>query len=266
MVNWAVDMQLTVYFIDAFATKPFEGNPAAVCFLDEWLPDELMQSIAAENNLSETAFLVKTSSGFYVRWFTPTNEVDLCGHATLASAFVLFNILGYEKQTILFQSKSGLLEVIRKNDFLEMDFPAQPASNCAIPEQLLRAFDDRPIECLKSQDYIVVFENEDIVLNAKPNMSLLAELDLRGVAITARGSEYDFVTRFFAPKYGINEDPVTGSAFTQLIPYWSKVLNKLEMTAKQVSKRGGEVGCFDLGNRVKISGKAVKYMVGTIYI
>jgi len=257
-------MRLAFYQIDAFATKPFEGNPAAICPLDEWIPDNLMQSIAAENNLSETAFFVPTSTGFHIRWFTPTHEIDLCGHATLASAYVIFNIIGYKKQTISFESKSGILSVIRNDDGLQMDFPSQPPTQCVIPNQILSAFDDAPVVCLQAMDYIVVFENERSIYRAKPIFSLLAELDLRGVIITAKGSEHDFITRCFAPKYGINEDPVTGSAFTQLIPYWSKKLNKTELAARQVSSRGGDVGCIFCGDRIKISGKAVTFMVGTI--
>jgi PhzF family phenazine biosynthesis protein len=259
-------MELTIYQIDAFANKSFEGNPAAVCPLSEWLPDELMQSIANENNLSETAYFVKNDNNYHIRWFTPAHEVDLCGHATLASAYVIFNILGYKEKEISFESKSGLLTVRRNNDWLEMNFPSQPPVKCETPNLILEAFDETPVECLQSEDYIVVFENEQAVLNAKPNLSLLSELDLRGVAITSKSKKYDFVTRFFAPKYGINEDPVTGSAFTQLIPYWSRKLNKLNLSSKQVSDRGGEVECVHSGERVLISGKAVKYMVGTIEI
>ena len=259
-------MELTIYQIDSFANKVFEGNPAAICPLKKWLPDELLQSIALENNLSETAFFVKTGSGYHLRWFTPVCEVDLCGHATLATAFVVFTFLGYKENEILFFSRSGELIVTRSDEWLEMNFPAQPPKQCAIPEQIIKAFEISPVECHKSEDYIVIFENEDSIFNAKPNMSLLSELSLRGVAITARGNDYDFVTRFFAPKYGINEDPVTGSAFTQLIPYWSKKLGKKQLTSKQVSKRGGEVGCVYSGDRVKISGKAVKYMIGSIEI
>jgi PhzF family phenazine biosynthesis protein len=257
-------MELTLYQIDAFANKPFEGNPAAICPLKNWLPDDLMQAIAAENNLSETAYFVPTNSGYHVRWFTPLHEVDLCGHATLASAHVIFNYLGNENDEITFESRSGPLTVKRKDDWLEMDFPTQAPEPCPIPDSLRRAFDEAPIECLKREDYIVVFEDEESIVNANPSMAHLNELDLRGVAITAQGKDYDFVTRFFAPKYGINEDPVTGSAFTQLIPYWAEKLEKTQLTAKQISKRGGEVGCVYAGERVKISGKAVKYMVGTI--
>ena len=259
-------MKLKLYQIDAFANKLFEGNPAAVCPLDSWLPDEIMQAIATENNLSETAYFVQTDEGYHIRWFTPVHEVDLCGHATLASAYVIFNIIGYSQQQISFQSKSGVLTVQKNNEWLEMNFPSQPPQECNIPPEILSAFNVQPVSCLKREDYIVILETEEDVLAAKPNLSKLCELDLRGVAVTSKSRSYDFVIRFFAPKYGINEDPVTGSAFTQLIPYWSEILGKNKLKAKQVSNRGGEVMCVLLGNRVKISGKAVKYMIGVIEI
>ena len=259
-------MKLDIYQIDAFADKPFAGNPAAVCPLEYWLSAQLMQSIAAENNLSETAFFVPTDTNYHIRWFTPTHEVDLCGHATLASAFVIFSILEYRKKTIVFTSKSGELSISKNGTWLAMDFPTQKPTPCALPKQIMTAFQNQPIECLKSQDYVVVFKNEAQILNAEPDIALLNQLDLRGVIITAISKKYDFVNRVFAPKFGINEDPVTGSAFTQLIPYWSEKLNKKELTAKQVSKRGGEVNCVYLDKRVKISGKAIKYMVGSIEI
>ncbi len=259
-------MNLTLYQIDAFADKAFEGNPAAICPLDKWLPDELMQSIALENNLSETAFYVKTGEGYTIRWFTPTHEVELCGHATLAAAYVLFDLLGFKDKEILFDSKSGILKVVQNEGWLEMDFPSQAPVQCAIPENIINAFSIEPLECLKADDYIVVFKNEESILAAKPDLNALSQLDLRGVAITAQSEKYDFVSRFFAPNVGIDEDPVTGSSFTQLIPYWSKKLNKNNLIAKQVSKRGGEVQCAYFGERVQISGKAVKYMTATIDI
>jgi len=259
-------MELTLYQIDAFANKQFEGNPAAICPLQKWLPDELMQSIATENNLSETAFFVPIDSGYHIRWFTPKHEVKLCGHATLAAAFVIFNIIGNKGNIISFQSKSGTLTVTKNNDWFEMEFPAQPPRRCPVPEQIQKAFNATIIECLEFEDYIVVFEDESAIINASPDMSLLSKLDLRGIAITARGHNHDFVTRFFAPKYGINEDPVTGSAFTQLIPYWATRIGKDTLSARQLSSRGGEVGCIYSGDRVYISGKAVKYMVGKIEI
>ncbi len=259
-------MNLTLYQIDAFASKAFEGNPAAVCPLDKWLPDSLMQSIAAENNLSETAFFVRVENYYQIRWFTPVSEVSLCGHATLASAYVIFEFLDKQASEVLFESHSGQLRVVQNKEWLEMDFPAQPAVKCSTHALIIEAFGVTPIECLKSEDYVVVFENEETVMKASPDLSLLLKLDLRGVMITSKSKKYDFITRFFAPKYGIDEDPVTGSAFTKLIPYWSEKLSKKSLNAKQVSAREGEVKCHHLGDRVKISGKAVKYLVGTIEV
>ena len=257
-------MELILYQIDAFASKPFEGNPAAICPLPTWLPDDVMQAIASENNLSETAFFIETTNGYHIRWFTPVHEVDLCGHATLASAYVIFNILEYKQKQINFESRSGILRVTRNGDWLDMDFPAQPPIECETPDEIIQAFADKPLLCLKSEDYIVVFDKEEEVRNAKPDLSLLTRLDLRGVVITSKARDCDFITRCFAPKYGINEDPVTGSAFTQLIPYWANKLDKSVLRAMQVSKRGGEVNCVYAGDRVTISGKAVKFMVGKI--
>jgi len=259
-------MKLNIYQIDAFASLPFEGNPAAICPLKQWLPDHVMQSIAEENNLSETAFFVAINNGFHIRWFTPLHEVNLCGHATLACAYVIFECLEYSAKNISFESRSGQLIVEKKGEWLEMDFPAQVPQKCEPPEALLNAFIDKPVECLKSDDYILVFENEFCVINAVPDLMILSQIDLRAVIITSKASYYDFVVRCFAPKYGINEDPVTGSAYTQLIPYWAEKLNKKEFKAKQVSKRGGEVAGLYLGERVKISGKAIKYMQGVIEI
>ena len=259
-------MELSLYQIDAFASKLFEGNPAAVCPLDEWLPDETMQMIATENNLSETAFYVPQGDGFHIRWFTPASEVDLCGHATLASAYVLFNILGYKKDQIAFESRSGILTVSKDNDRLVMDFPAQPPVPCDTPEEIVKAFDKVPVECLTSEDYIVVFENEAEIESAAPDFEQLKKLGLRGVAITAKSDRYDFVARFFAPNYGIPEDPVTGSAYTQLTPYWADKLGLQKFSVKQMSARGGELTCEIVGDRVLISGKAVKYLKGKIVI
>ena len=259
-------MKLPIYQIDAFAEKPFEGNPAAICPLESWLPDALMQLIAEENNLSETAFFVPTETGFHIRWFTPTTEVDLCGHATLAAAHVLFHCLGFEHDNIEFESRSGLLHVSREGDLLVLDFPAQPAVSCEAPEAIQHAFGIEPMECLKAEDYIVVFEFEDDLLSVDPDIELLRQLDGRGVIITASSQVYDFVVRFFAPKFGINEDPVTGSAYTQLAPYWSSRLGRPRLHAKQVSSRGGEVTCEVHGDRVSIAGKAVKYLQGEIEI
>ena len=259
-------MDLSIYQIDAFSSCVFEGNPAAVCPLDEWLPDETMQSIAEENNLSETAFFVPKDDGFHIRWFTPASEVDLCGHATLGSAYVLFNILGYKNEAIQFDSKSGILVVTKQDDWLTLDFPKQPPVYCETPKEIVEAFNKKPIECMVSEDIIAVFENEIDIESANPNFEQLKKLDSRGVIITAKSMRYDFVARFFAPKYGIPEDPVTGSAYTQLAPYWASKLGKQKFKAKQLSSRGGELYCEILGDRVLISGKATKYMEGKITI
>ncbi len=257
-------MELNLYQIDAFTDIPFEGNPAAVIPLETWLHDNTMQSIAAENNLSETAFFVPENKRFHIRWFTPKTEVDLCGHATLAAAYVQFNILGYNKDKIEFESKSGILTVSRKDDWLVMDLPAQSPAPCNMPYEIIKAFDKMPVECLQSEEYIVVFKTEEDILSIKPDIDYLKKLDLRGVIITARSIHYDFVSRFFAPKYGIDEDPVTGSTHTQLIPYWARILGKTKMRAKQLSSRGGELVCELCNDRVLISGKAVKYLEGKI--
>jgi PhzF family phenazine biosynthesis protein len=257
-------MEIALYQIDAFASKLFAGNPAAVCPLDAWLPDALMQSIAEENNLSETAFFVPEGDGFHIRWFTPKKEVDLCGHATLASAYVIFHILGHSDEKIVFQSRSGALSVTQAGDWLTLDFPAQAPVACETPPEILRAFEVAPVECLRSEDLIVVFAREADVEAAAPDFAQLMQLNLRGVAITAKSQDYDFVARFFAPQYGIPEDPVTGSAYTQLAPYWATKMGAKRFRVKQVSPRGGELTCEVVGDRVLISGKAVKYLDGKI--
>jgi len=259
-------MKLTIYQIDAFSSRLFGGNPAAVCPLEKWLADELMQKIAAENNLSETAFFVPRGTGFEIRWFTPTVEVSLCGHATLAAAFVLFHELTYQGKKITFYSQSGVLNTYLDEGFIVLDFPSSPPSACAIPQPIQQVFGQAVETCLSADDYIVVLKNEHDVLHAKPDFNLLKLLDLRGVVITAKSNEYDFVSRFFAPNSGINEDPVTGSSFTQLAPYWAQRLGKVRLNAKQISQRGGEVKCELTGDRVKIAGKAVKYLEGVIYL
>lgn len=259
-------MQLIQYQIDAFASRVFEGNPAAICPLQAWLPDAVMQAIAMENNLSETAFFVQTGETFHLRWFTPVHEVRLCGHATLASAYVIFTILNARQDTIVFDTLSGPLSVTRRDDWLEMDFPAQVPVACAIPQAVYDAFELQPVACLKAVDYIVVFDDENFVRQVQPHIHALLPLDLRGVAITSPSSEYDFVTRFFAPHYGINEDPVTGSAFTQLVPYWAEQLGRQAFAAKQVSRRGGLVRCALAGERVRIAGQAVQFLEGMIEV
>jgi len=259
-------MILKTYQIDAFATKVFEGNPAMVVPLKSWLDDDLMQKIAEENNLSETAFFVQKDEIYELRWFTPKSEVDMCGHATLASAYVLFEYLGYDKEEIDFATKSGHLKVHRDGKYFVMNFPVQEIKSSDKHQKIEEAFGTKPLAIFESMDYIVVFENEEDVINATPDFALLKELDLRGVCITAKSQIYDFVTRFFAPKYGIEEDPVTGSAFTQLVSYWQSVLGKDAFFAKQLSHRGGEVRCAIKGDRVEISSEAVKYLEGTIEV
>jgi len=260
-------MELDLFQIDAFAGEVFKGNPAAVCPLDEWLPDQVLQSIATENNLSETAFYVPEGEGFHIRWFTPASEVDLCGHATLASAYVLYTLSSYSRDRIVFMSKSGELTVTRDSkNHLVMDFPSQPPKTCASPDYLVKGLGKEPVEVLCHHDYMAVFEKEDDILSLSPKFDLLRLLDLRGVIVTAPGREVDFLSRFFAPKYDINEDPVTGFAHCELTPYWSERLGKKLLKAKQVSRRGGEIVCELRKDRVLLTGQAVKYLEGRIHI
>ncbi|HSG58603.1 MAG TPA: PhzF family phenazine biosynthesis protein [Woeseiaceae bacterium] len=256
-------MKIPLYQVDAFASRAFEGNPAAVCPLQAWLPDGLMQAIAAENNLSETAFFVAEGGGYAIRWFTPEAEVELCGHATLASAFVVFNELGFDGDTVVFDSRSGPLPVTRDADRLTLDFPAQPPEACATPPEVEAAFGGiRPVECLRSADLLVVLGSAGEVRSASPDIGQLARVPARGIIITAADTEYDFVARFFAPAVGIPEDPVTGSAYTQLAPYWAARTGKTRFHARQVSRRGGDVTCELAGDRVLITGRAVKILAG----
>ncbi len=259
-------MKLSLYQVDAFAEKSFEGNPAAVIPLESWLPDRTMQAIAEENNLAETVFFVPMRPGYHIRWFTPNQEVKLCGHATLASAYVLWNVLGIQSDSITFESLSGPLVVTKTDVLITLDFPAQLPEKCDIPKDLLAGLGRTPIECYRNEDYLAVFDSEDEVSNIIPNHSFLEQLDLRGVIATARSSHYDFVLRFFAPKFGIPEDPVTGSAQTQLLPYWSEKIGKSSLRSKQISARGGKLVSELKGNRVHISGSAVLYMEGAIHI
>lgn len=259
-------MRIKQYQVDAFTTRLFGGNPAAVCPLDSWFNNDLLQSIAAENNLSETAFFVKTRTGFKLRWFTPVAEVNLCGHATLAAAHVIFEHLGYQEPAIHFETLSGLLTVERKGTSLVMDFPSTPPLSCAVPDALLAGLGRQPEEVLAADDYFVVFDSEDTVRTLKPDFVKLSALDLRGVVVTAPGEKVDFVSRFFAPKFGIPEDPVTGSAHCELTPYWSVKLGKQVLSARQISKRGGEIRCELKGNRVGLEGHAVTFMEADIFI
>jgi len=259
-------MKLPIFQIDAFAEAPFQGNPAAVCPLDEWLPDEVLQAIALENNLSETAFYVARDGHYELRWFTPAKEVDLCGHATLAAADVVFRSNGHAQSPIIFQSRSGPLRVFREEDRLSLDFPAQAGVACEVPAMMVQALGATPLACYRAMDYMAVFETEEQITAIAPDFHRLKALDLRGVIVTAPGRTSDFVSRFFAPKYGIEEDPVTGSAHCTLAPYWAQRLGKSSMLARQLSKRTGTLHCRVEDDRVFISGRTVEFMEGTIQI
>lgn len=263
-------MTLPIFQIDAFSSKVFGGNPAAVIPLEEWLADDVLQKIALENNLSETVFLCKEKSSekFEIRWFTPKVEVDLCGHATVASAYYLFEISGYSK-TITFSSKSGDLSVSKEDGWYYLDFPYMELTNENIPDQLAEGVGGKPISAHKSKDdWQLVYETEQEILDLQPNFSLLKDYPARGIIATAPSSQtgVDFVSRFFAPASGIDEDPVTGSAHTKLIPYWAKILQKDSFVAKQLSHRGGYLKCKLQNDRVLIGGEAVLYLIGNIYI
>lgn len=262
------EMKIPIYQVDAFTSRVFSGNPAAVCLTDRWIDDKKLQAVAAENNLSETAFLVRNNDGFDLRWFTPTTEVALCGHATLASAFVLFNCLQWKKKEIWFTTRrSGRLTVSKRGELLEMDFPSRPAHGKTAPAGIRKALGVVPDKVLGSaEDLLVVLGSEKAVRNVRPDFSALGQMEYRGIIVTARGDKSDFVSRFFAPRVGVPEDPVTGSAHCVLIPYWANVLRKNRLHAFQVSMRGGELFCVDAGDRVKIAGKAKLYMEGTVTI
>jgi predicted PhzF superfamily epimerase YddE/YHI9 len=259
-------MKIRCFHVDAFAGETFRGNPAAVCLLDAWLADATLQNIAAENNLSETAFIVPHGGEFDLRWFTPTTEVDLCGHATLAAAAVLFTERNFAGDTIRFHSRSGLLLVSRAGEVFTLDFPARPPEACEPPEALLCGLGRRPAHVFKSRDYLAVFATEAEVRALAPDFVALKTLDCLGVIATAPGGDSDFVSRFFAPAAGIDEDPVTGSAHCTLVPYWSQRLGKTTLFARQVSRRGGELFCRLAGDRVHIGGKAVLYLRGEIVL
>ena len=259
-------MKLDIYQVDAFTRETFKGNPAAVVPLESWLPSETMLAIAAENNLAETAFFVKEGDGFGLKWFTPEVEMDLCGHATLASAYVLWNELGYEGDTLRFETKSGSLTVERQGELMVMDFPSRPAEETDVPDGFDVALGARPQTVLKSRDYLAVYASEAEVIALRPDFRAITELGIVTVIVTAPGDQADFVSRFFAPSVGFDEDPVTGSAHCTLIPYWAERLNKNELYAHQVSKRGGEIFCELQGDRVKIAGNAVLYLKGEIYV
>lgn len=261
-------MNIALYQLDAFSNRAFGGNPAAICPLETWLDSETLQKIANENNLSETAFFVPSADHFELRWFTPLAEVDLCGHATLASAWVILNLLDPERARVQFETRSGVLTVERgEDDFLSMDFPSKPAVAREAPKALVEGLGAEPSEVLASErDYLVVFDTEDQVRKLKPDFLRLRGLDRLGVIVTAPGESADFVSRFFAPSVGVPEDPVTGSAHCTLIPYWAKRLDRGDgsLEARQISARGGHLVCRDLGERVTIAGRAALYMTGEL--
>ncbi len=259
-------MRIPIYKLDAFTGRVFHGNPAAVCPLAAWLPDDTMQGIAAENNLSETAFFVDAKSGYEIRWFTPKQEVDLCGHATLASGHVVLNLLKPGLNSLKFQSKSGPLKVAKAGELLALDFPTRTPSRCPLPRGLREALGRAPQATLVSRDVIAVYESEAEVRALEPDFQKLGEVNAFAVIATAPGDQADFVSRFVAPRAGIVEDPVRGSALCSLIPYWAKRLGKKRLRALQVSPRGGELHCELRGERVAIAGRAVLYLEGTIEI
>lgn len=259
---------LIIYQVDAFTDHVFGGNPAAVCILNNWLPSVIMQNIAAENNVSETAFLVKELNQYHIRWFTPTVEVDLCGHATLASAQVLFQY-GFEtgQEITFFSERSGELKVAKNEvGLLTLDFPVDHLTEVEKNKELLSCFDIEPMHIYKGKtDYMMIFDTEQDIIDLKPNLSQIKLVDCRGIIVTAKGNVVDFVSRFFGPQSGVDEDPVTGSAHTTLTPYWAKVLDKKILSAQQLSHRLGILKVEDAGERVKISGTAIVYLKGEIY-
>jgi PhzF family phenazine biosynthesis protein len=259
-------MKHEIFQIDAFASKPFAGNPAAIVPLKSWLPDDVMLNIAIENNLAETAFFVPSEKGYDLRWFTPAVEMDLCGHATLATGFLIFEVLGTNENILRFQTRSGELTVEKKDGRFVLDFPSRPAVPVEAPAELIEAIGAVPKEVLKSRDYMLVYESEADVKAIKPNFEALRRVDTHAVIVTAKGDSSDFVSRFFAPDFGVPEDPVTGSAHCTLIPYWAEKLGKNDLFARQVSARGGELFCELRGDRVKMAGEAVLYLKGEIYV
>jgi PhzF family phenazine biosynthesis protein len=265
-------VKIPMYQVDAFAGHIFSGNPAAICPLETWLPEAQMQAIAAENNLAETAFFVRNANGYKLRWFTPMVEIDLCGHATLATAFIILNDLTPRERSVSFETKSGTLTVTRDGDLYSLDFPSRPpVRGIEVCPELLPAMGGKPEAVLAARDYFIVYDSEEELRALKPDMQALMNIDRFAVIATApaatEGSRTaDFVSRFFAPAKGVPEDPVTGSAHCSLIPYWSERLGKKKLHAFQISPRGGELWCEDRGERVTISGKAVRFFEGTIFL
>jgi len=258
-------MKIKMYQVDAFTGKLFSGNPAAVCILDKWLPEDFMQNIAMENNLAETAFVVKEQENYHIRWFTPKAEVALCGHATLASGHVIFNHLNEKKEEIIFQSKSGELKVRKEGKVLILNFPTDIIHEIEIPSTIAEAIGLHPVGAYKGRtDYMLIYQDQAQIEKIQPDFRKLKQTNARGIMVTAPGKESDFVSRFFAPAVGVDEDPVTGSAHTSLIPYWAKTLGKTEMSAIQLSSRRGYLNCKYLGDRVEIGGKAITYLTAEI--
>ena len=262
-------MKIPIYQADAFTSGVFRGNPAAFCPLDQWLPDELLQNIAAENNLSETAFVVNEPDGYRIRWFTPATEVDLCGHATLATAHIFFSHLGFEQPNLQFQSRSGWLKIKKQPDGrITLDFPAnKPQPVTEVPKGLFEGLKIKPAPLFRGAwDYLVLLNNQREIETLDPDFTVLAQTEGRGVIVTAKGDNVDFVSRCFYPQSGINEDPVTGSAHTIMVPFWAEKLGKNKLTAMQLSSRKGNLECEYAGDRVLMSGHAVTYMKGEIEI
>lgn len=260
-------MKLPYFEVAAFSSRPFAGNPAGVCLLEQWLPDSLLQSIATENNLAETAFVLPRDQVYELRWFTPTNEVNLCGHATLAAGHVLFRHRAFKEEVIRFHSpRTGPLGVVREGDRLVLDFPASTVAACEITEEFVAALGARPQKLFAGRDYLAVYQNMEEILAIKPDLSRVASLPHEGVIVTAPGTDCDFVSRFFAPSHGIDEDPVTGSTHCNLIPFWAARLGKQKLLARQLSKRGGMIFCENGAERVRIGGHAVTYLTGEIEV
>jgi predicted PhzF superfamily epimerase YddE/YHI9 len=257
-------MKIKLFQVDAFTDKLFHGNPAAVCSLDSWLDTNTMQAVAQENNLSETAFFVKEDDTYHIRWFTPMVEVDLCGHATLASSYVIFNFLEPKKDSIEYMSKSGKLFIQKKEDLIILNFPARKPEKILPPITLLSCLSTQPDECWKARDFLLVYPDEKDIINLEIDFEKLKSLDALGLIVTSQSKDYDFISRFFAPAAGINEDPVTGSSFCTLIPYWSERLKKGNLNAYQASKRGGHVSCEMKDDRVIIGGQCRLFLKGEI--
>ncbi len=259
-------MEIPIFQVDAFTDTVFRGNPAAVCPLDEWLDDDLLQSVAAENNLSETAFVVGADGEYKIRWFTPALEVDLCGHATLASGYVVMTFLDASRKSVRFDSPSGELVVRRDGDWYQLDFPSRPPEECVAPEGLVEALGCDPAGIFKSRDHLVLLRDQDEVLAVEPDMERMRQVDCFSAIMTAPGDDCDFVSRFFAPRAGVPEDPVTGSSHCTLTPFWAKRLGKTSLSAQQLSSRGGVIKCELQDDRVLMGGQAVLYLQGRISI